>query len=138
MSGGDIDDFFARYRAAFDALDGEAVAALWRTPCAISQAGVVTWWSEPEPMRDNMLRLCEVYRQAGFASCTPRIETVLPLGAHDAFVRVDWTLKQADGSTLQRFHTGYHLQREPGGAIRVLMCTAYEEDLQALKKPVAA
>lgn len=134
----EIDAFFVGYQAAFNELDGESVAALWLTPCAISQGGVVTWWSEREPMRANMVRLCEVYRQAGFANCTPRIENVLPLGAHDAFVCVDWTLTKADGATLQRFHTGYHLQRAPGGPIRVLMCTAYEENLQALSGQPAA
>lgn len=132
----DIEAFFTAYADAFNELSGDAVAAHWATPCAISQAGQVTWWAERAPILENHRKLCEVYRAAGFAHCEPRLLEVVLMGGFDAFARVDWTLTRADGSVLQRFATGYQLKRV-GGRIQVLMCTAYDEDLGSLKEAAA-
>lgn len=47
-------------------------------------------------------------------------------------MRVRWTLTRIDGSLLQRFATGYHL-KGVAGEIKVLLVTAFDEDLQAMK-----
>jgi hypothetical protein len=128
----DIEAFFAAYADAFTDLNGDAVAAHWATPCGISQGETVTWWPDHEPMAANHRKLCAVYREAGFALCRPDLIDVQLLGGFDAFARVRWTLTRDDGSLLQRFETGYHLKRV-GGAIKVLLCTAFDEDLSAMQ-----
>jgi len=128
----DIEAFFAAYADAFNDLNGDAVAAHWATPCGISQGERVHWWTEREPMLDNHRKLCAVYREAGFAQSRPELLDVQLMGGFDAFARVRWTLKKQDDSLLQRFETGYHLKRV-GGAIKVLLCTAFDEDLAAIK-----
>ncbi len=128
----DVEAFFAAYADAFNDLNGDAVAAHWATPCGISQGDAVHWWTEHAPMRDNHQQLCAVYREAGFAHCRPELVDVQLLGGFDAFARVRWTLSREDGSLLQRFETGYHLKRV-GGALKVLLCTAYDEDLSAMR-----
>jgi len=55
------------------------------------------------------------------------------LGGFDAFARVRWTITKADGSLLQCFETGYHLKRM-GGALKVILCTAFDEDLKAMRE----
>ncbi len=128
--------FFSRYRDAFNALDGDAVADLWHaggSGIADSQGGCgrLTWWTDGAPMRANHRALCTVYRQAGYGRADFAIDHFVPLGADHAFARVRWTITRADGSLLQRFGTGYQLLRTADG-LRVLLCTAFEEDLQEM------
>lgn len=132
MTQASVRGFFAAYAAAYEALDGDAVAAHCAVPCGISQGEAVTWWAEHEPMRDNMRRLCALYAQAGLARAVPALEHVHLLGAHDAFALVRWTLARADGSLLQRFATGYHLKHTAAG-LKIVLVTAFDEDLNALR-----
>jgi hypothetical protein len=132
MSLQEVTGFFTRYNTAFDALDGDAVAALWHTPSGIHSGENITWWAERAPMQANMQALCDVYRKAGYARATHRVADHVALGADGAFANVAWTIENAQGHVLQSFRTGYHLQRFAGGAIRVVMCSAYEENLKNL------
>ncbi len=138
MSRDEVLDFFQRYRAAFDALDGDAVADLWHVPCAIASShagdahGGVTWWHDDAPMRANMRSLCDVYRSSGYARATFELLAITPLGPHHAFADVAWALRRADGSLLQAFRTGYQLIRSAQG-LRVLLCIAHDEDLGAIR-----
>lgn len=133
MSRAEIESFFIRYRDAFNQLDGDAVADLWHVPCGITDDRVVTWWSEDAPMRANHQALCAVYAAADYAHADFEIVHAHAMGANDAFVHIDWALQRHDGSLLQRFRTGYNLRRTPAG-LKVLLATAYSEDLGAMKK----
>jgi hypothetical protein len=136
----EISEFFTRYNAAFDALDGDAVAALWHSPSGIRAGEALTWWAESEPMRANMVALCDVYRQAGYVRALHRVTEYVALGANAAFVNVAWTIEGKGGRVLQSFHTGYQLQcfmSEAGQPIRVVHCTAYEENLNEIKANAA-
>jgi hypothetical protein len=128
--------FFEAYREAFNRLDGDAVADLWHEASGIADGGAeggrLTWWPEDSPMRANHRALCDVYRNADYACADFEIEQHVPMGPAHAFALLHWTLHKADGSTLQRFHTGYQLIRTAAGP-RVLLATAYQEDLQAMR-----
>jgi hypothetical protein len=124
--------FFESYRDAFNALDGDAVAALWHSPCGIAQDGGITWWPEPASVRENMRALCETYRRAGFARASFELQAVHQLGPQFAWTNVQWTLWRTDNTVLQRFATAYQLSCKAQGW-RVLLCTAYEEDLKAMR-----
>ena len=144
MSRDEVLEFFRRYCAAFDTLNGDAVADLWHLPCAIASADAcgahasVTWWQDDAPMRDNMRALCDVYRSSGYANATFELRGMTPMGPHHAFADVAWTLHRApghpDGALLQAFRTGYQLIRSTNG-VRVLMCIAHDEDLRAMQGP---
>ena len=140
MSLTEAQQFFASYRAAFNRLDGDAVADLWHACSGIADtandAGRLTWWPEDAPMRANHRALCELYRHKGYHHAEFDIVDHLPLGMHHSVSRLHWTLKRADGSVLQQFHTAYHLMRTASGP-RVLLATAYEEDIQEMKRHAA-
>lgn len=140
MTRAEVDAFFRRYRDAFNRLDGDAVADLWHSASGIADNGdshgQLTWWSSDAPMRDNHRALCEVYRRADYGRADFEIAHHEPMGAHHAFVRVRWTLTRRDGSLLQRFATGYQLLRSAAGP-RVLLATAFEEDLQEMQAHAA-
>ncbi|MFM2399316.1 MAG: hypothetical protein RL341_1473 [Pseudomonadota bacterium] len=136
----EVREFFSIYNAAFDALNGEAVAALWHSPSGIRAGEDMTWWSEHAPMRRNTVALCALYRQAGYVRATHRITDHVAMGQDAAFVNVAWTIEGEGGGVLQSFSTGYNLQRFAGEAapsIRVVLCTAYEEDLNEIKSNAA-
>lgn len=138
MNHAEVQAFFETYRNAFNRLDGDAVADLWHSPSAISNsdgaAAHLTWWNDDEPMRANHRALCTIYRDSGYQRAEFEIVDCLPLGANHAFANLHWTLWRGDGSRLHDFHTGYNLLRTPSGP-KVLLVTAYEEDLARLKHP---
>ena len=135
MSLAETQAFFEVYRAAFNRLDGDAVADLWHAQSGIADScggvGRITWWPDDAPMRANHRALCDVYRRNGYHRADCEIEQHQALGVDHALARLHWTLTRADGSLLQAFHTGYHLLRTAGG-LRVLLATAYEENLQEM------
>ena len=135
MSLAETQAFFTTYQAAFNRLDGDAVADLWHAPSGITDSrdgqARVTWWADDAPMRANHRALCEVYRHNGYHSAEFTLQDHQALGRNHAFVRLHWTLRRADGSVLQAFHTGYQLLRTAQG-LRVLMAIAYEEDIQEM------
>lgn len=133
--------FFGTYRDAFNRLDGDAVADLWHGLSGITDTrdgvGHLTWWPEDAPMRANHRALCDVYRKAGYGRADFEIAHHEAMGPNHAFARLYWCITHSDGSLLQAFGTGYHLMRTSAGP-RVLLATAFEEDLQEMNKHVAA
>ena len=142
MSRDEVQSFFERYRAAFDRLDGDAVADLWCGASGITDnlgaggTARLTWWAADAPMRANHHALCAVYRHNGYHHADFQITAHQPMGAHHAFAHLHWTLQRADGSVLQQFHTGYQLMRGPHGP-QVLLAVAHQEDLQDMKPDAA-
>ena len=133
--------FFARYRDAFDRLDGDAVADLWHTPSSITDSQTdpngkdtarVTLWTDEASKRKNMRALCDVYMLNDYARAEFGFDHFHALGANHAFVNVHWQLWRKDGSLLQEFHTAYQLLRTAEGP-KVLLATAYEEDVTRMK-----
>jgi hypothetical protein len=84
-------------------------------------------------MRANHRALCDLYRDNHFDHTDFVIEQHASLGPNHATARVAWSLSRRDASTLQNFHTHYQLVRTSQG-VRVLMCTAFDEDIAAMKQ----
>lgn len=141
MSRAEVEAFFHAYAGAFSAGDGTAVAALWHTPGLIADLrdgqARVTHWTDPEPVRANMIALCAAYAKAGPHRWRPTVREHLAMGPQHAFARVEWAMERPDGELLQRFSTGYQLARFADGP-RVLLCTAYDENLNDFQAAHAA
>ena len=133
--------FFETYRDAFNRLDGDAVADLWHGSSGITDTrdglARLTWWPRDAPMRANHRALCDHYRKAGYGRAEFEILHHEAMGANHAFTRLHWRIARSDGSLLQAFGTGYQLMRTADG-LRVLLATAFEEDLQEMKHHAAA
>ena len=140
MSLQEATQFFTHYRDAFNRLDGDAVADLWHSSSGIADSsngrGRLTWWPDDAPMRANHRALCELYRHNGYDHARFDIVDHLPLGSQHCVCRLHWTLNRADDSVLQQFHTAYHLMRTANGP-KVLLATAYEEDISEMKRHAA-
>lgn len=140
MSRTEVQTFFDAYRDAFDRLDGDAVAALWHVPSGIADSAGgqarLTWWSEPDAIRANHRALCDIYRSAGYARAEFEIGDCTSMGDDHAFADVQWRLLHGDGSVLQAFAMGYQLLRTAEGT-KILLCTAYQEKLQEMRRHAA-
>lgn len=122
----DIRDFLEQYRDAFNLLDGEAVARLYAVPSGIASDKGCTHWASFEPVRDNMVALCELYRKNGFSKASFEVASFLAQGDRFAIVDLSWRIDRVDGQAPWKFNTTYNLIRTAEGW-RVLLCTAYEE-----------
>jgi Domain of unknown function (DUF4440) len=122
----DIHQFLQRYRDAFNALDGAAVARLYAIPSGIAQDRQYTHWSSFEPIRSNMEALCEQYRQRGYVRADFEPGAFVPQGDDHAVVDLKWTIEWSTGADPWKFGTTYNLVRTDTGW-RVLLCTAYSE-----------
>ena len=122
----DIRAFFEQYREAFDRLDGEAVAHLYAVPSGIASDSGYTHWATFEPIRANMVALCTLYRENGYASATFEPVAFLAQGENNAVADISWNIERSGQRDPWRFNTTYNLLRNAEGW-RVLLCTAYSE-----------
>jgi len=122
----EIRAFFELYREAFDRLDGEAVALLYAVPSGIASDSGYTHWPAFEPIRANMVALCELYREHGYASATFEPVAFLAQGENYAVADISWNIERTEQRESWRFNTTYNLTRTRDGW-RVLLCTAYSE-----------
>jgi hypothetical protein len=121
----EIRAFFERYREAFNALDGEAVAALYTVPSGIASDSGYTHWPTFEAVRNNMVALCEDYRKNGYTSAEFEPAAFFAQGNGFAVADISWGIIWAEGEPW-RFNTTYNLMRTSEGW-RVLLATAYSE-----------
>jgi Domain of unknown function (DUF4440) len=122
----DILAFFERYRDAFNSLDGDAIARLYAVPSGIASDSGYTHWPTFESVRDNMVALCKLYRDNGYASAHFMPQAFLPQGNDFAVADLTWTIQRTEGLEPWRFNTSYNLMRTAHGW-RILLCTAYSE-----------
>ena len=121
-----IQAFFDEYAAAFNALDGDAVARLYAVPAGIVDAGGSTHWPDFEAIRANMVAVCRLYRDDGFVWARFAPSAHIAQGEIFAVADVAWTIELDGGRPPKIFNTTYNLMRV-GPAWRVLLCTAYGE-----------
>ena len=122
----DITEFFEQYRDAFNRLDGDAIANLYCVPSGIvSDRGLTTWQSR-EPIAENMVALCALYRANGYKQAHFQPYHFISQGTDFAVADVAWTIEREGEAEPWRFHTTYNLCRT-GEGWRVVLCTAYEE-----------
>ena len=121
-----IVDFMRRYRDAFNALDGNGVARLYAVPSGIVDATGYTHWASFEAIRDNMIALCDLYRENGFERADFTENACIEQGKVGAVVDLNWIVARHNGAEPWRFNASYNLIRHDGDW-RVQLCTAYEE-----------
>jgi hypothetical protein len=118
--------FFESYRAAFDALDGEAVARLYAVPSGIASDNGYQHWPSFEAIRANMVALCALYRENGYAAARFEPRHFIDQGKRFAVADVRWYIERSADQPPWQFDTTYNLIRMQDGW-RVLLCTAYSE-----------
>jgi len=122
----DIKDFFEQYCDAFNRLDGDAIANLFCVPSGIVSDRGLTAWQSREPIAENMIALCALYRANGYKRASFEPSHFIAQGTDFGLADVAWTIEREAGADPWHFHTTYNLRRTANGW-RVVLCTAYEE-----------
>jgi hypothetical protein len=122
----EIRAFFESYRAAFDRLDGDAVAAHFAVPSGIVSEGRYVHWASLRSVSENMRALCKRYAANGYASAHFESSALIDQGEDCAVADIAWTIERTENREPWRFNTTYNLLRTREGW-RVLLCTAYQE-----------
>ena len=127
----DILNFFAKYKESFNQLDGVAVASLYRVPSVIVDDANYTIWDINEKIENNMMTLCEIYKQHKFQQTDFQINQFILQNENFAVVDMRWTISHTDSSPPNVFNTTYNIQKIDG-EWKVNLVTAYSE--KRLKK----
>ena len=122
----EIRAFFDNYRDAFNALDGHAIAELYAEPSGIAQNANYTHWPSRQAVADNMIALCKLYVDKGFARADFEPSQFIDQGPNHAVADILWRIDWSSGQEPWRFKTTYNLIRTMQGW-RVQLCTAYSE-----------
>ena len=122
----EIRAFFNAYCAAFNTLDGAAVARLFAIPSGIASDLGYIHWPTYEAVRDNMTALCTRYRDNGYGSASFEPAAFIPQGERFAVADIRWRIERSGQEAPWEFNTTYNLIRTAEGW-RVLLCTAYSE-----------
>ena len=123
---GSVKNFFTSYGAAFNALDGEAVAEMYAVPSGIVSGSGYVHWPVKKPIVKNMRALCEQYRKKGFVSTEFEVNQFIAQGEDLAVADLIWTVCWNKSQEDWSFNTTYNLIKV-GGSWKVLLCTAYSE-----------
>lgn len=131
----EIRNFFERYRNAFNALNGSAVAEFYAEPSGIAQDGSYTHWPKRDSVAKNMAALCTLYKDRGFIRADFEHSQFIDQGEKHAVADLQWQIDWHGGQAPGRFKTTYNLVRTEQGW-KVLLCTAHSE--AALHRPASA
>ena len=107
----DLEPFFERYAAAFDAFDAQAVAAFLHCPCLMVNAEHVVPLTTPDAILANMRAVLRHHRAQGYARAAVSDVTELARSEGLAIVRVRWRVHRADETLLWDWLNSYQLVR---------------------------
>ena len=91
-----MEEFFIKYKAAFDALDPEFIASLYRLPCAISDADGVQTFTDNASLIGKFERNCEAMRNFGYQQAKFNIISHNQLAKNEILVDVGWRVVTTD------------------------------------------
>ncbi|MBU2978808.1 ketosteroid isomerase family protein [Alteromonas sp. C1M14] len=100
-----MEEFFKKYTEAFDALNSEAIANLYRLPCAISDADGTLTFTERSALIKKFALNCESMRNFSYQSAQFKIMQEQTLGQDKVAVTVAWRVNA--GNSNIDFHTLY-------------------------------
>jgi hypothetical protein len=93
-----MEELFNNYTEAFNTLNSDAIASLYRLPCAISDAdGTQTFTDRPALIKKFALN-CESMRNFGYQCAQFKILQEQPLGQDKVAVTVAWRVKASNSN----------------------------------------
>lgn len=112
----DLQAYFERYAAAFEAYDAAAIAAHYAVPALLVRDGVPTTLDSPAAVRDSVERLLDLHRAWGVE--TSRVAAVAEVEAapEHRIARVDWRLGRRASRVRWTYTTTYVLVQAADGA----------------------
>ena len=109
MTSDQVSEYFARYAAAFDAFDAEAIAEFYHLPCMLVRSGGVVAFSAREEVLANMQALVSFYRSRGYRRASFDEVRVVSLGGGLLLATVPWTIHLSAAGAVESFRNTYEL-----------------------------
>jgi hypothetical protein len=124
MTAPQVNAFFQDYVAAFVAQDIDHICSMWTYPAFMVFDGRQRVF-EPEPFRDNAVRLCRFYVAQGMSRATKELVDLVPLTVTTAAVTTLDTMYRTDDTTIARWRHAYLLSES---ADRLSIVAAMPDD----------
>jgi hypothetical protein len=126
MSTEAVEEFFARYAAAFSRGDVEEIGSLWKLPAFITTPERSVCFTDGAAFRANTDALCEFYRARGMVRAHKTVLRIDRAGERVAMVTTGDDLLDAEGRSIARWNHVY-LLRETADGLRAIAAVADEE-----------
>ena len=104
-----METLFDNYVAAFDRLDAEQIAGLYRMPCSIADADGVQTFTEQSKLVSKFRQNCLQLQQLGYQGAQYQVLSFEPLGNEQLLVNVAWRVDLANAAI--EFRALYILHR---------------------------
>jgi hypothetical protein len=93
-----MEELFNKYTKAFDALDPDAIASLYRLPCAISDADGTQTFTDRFALIKKFASNCESMRNFGYKYAQFNILQQQPLGQDKIAATIAWRVNTDDSN----------------------------------------
>lgn len=108
--------FLKQYTEAFEAIDGNRIAALYYMPTLTMRGdGSIHCLQSREELARFFQGVADSYFQDGYRGGSFENLQVTPIGGRSALATLDWEMRRADGSLIREWRQSYNLVRIAGG-----------------------
>jgi ketosteroid isomerase-like protein len=108
-----FDDYFARYAAAFDTFDADAIASFYRVPCLMVRSDGVFPCEDRERLVAMLRSRLAAHQAQGYERTTADALSANVVGDGLALVTVTWTIRFRDAASMT-FRNTYEVIRLEG------------------------
>jgi hypothetical protein len=121
-----VEEFFARYAAAFSRGDAKEIGSFWKLPAFITGPERSVCFTDAAAFRANTDALCGFYRARGMARAHKTVLRIDPAGERVAMVTTGDDLLDAEGRIIARWKHVY-LLRETADGLRAIAAVGDDE-----------
>jgi ketosteroid isomerase-like protein len=112
----DVRAFFDRYKDAFDAIDGQRIAALYHIPTVTMRGdGSIHSLQSRQELARFFQGVADDYQKDGYAGGRFDELQVSSIGGRSALATMDWQMQRRDGSLIRKWRQSYNLVRAGTG-----------------------
>jgi ketosteroid isomerase-like protein len=121
--GESVRNFLTAYTQAFDARDGNQIAALYHAPCVTVRGdGSIHCLQSRGEVQAFFQQVADTYYREGYRSSRFQDLEVVAIGARSALASLERDLLPGDGTVLRRWNQSYNLVRV-GDGWKILVST---------------
>ena len=112
----EVRGFFEKYSEAFEAIDGNRIAALYYMPTVTMRGdGSIHCLQSRDELAKFFQGVEDTYYRDGYRSGSFKNLQVLPIGGRSAFATMDWEMRRGDGTLIRGWRHSYNVVRVGNG-----------------------
>ncbi len=112
----EVRGFFEEYSAAFEAIDGNRIAALYHMPTVTMRGdGSIHCLQSRDDLAKFFQGVADTYYREGSRTGSFKNFQVLPIGGRSALATMDWDMRRGDGTLIREWRQSYNVVRVGNG-----------------------